>query len=71
MKQTLIDIRGLYLEAAERGEEPTPQALADVIDRRMPRGGPARARYLRGMGEFIGQALIGEVPIPEHWTPPD
>lgn len=69
MRQTLIDIQALYSEAAGRGEEPSPDELAAVIERRMRL--VERGKYLRGLGAFIGQALHGGVPIPGRWEPPE
>lgn len=66
MKQTLIDIRGLYV-----GREPTVQELADVIKRRLPPSGGERDCYLRGLGVFIGQAVSGLVLDPDRWEPPE
>jgi hypothetical protein len=73
LKQTLIDIQRLYEEKATSDfpQEPTPAEIAEVLKRRMPVVPALRERYLRGMGEFIGQALQGVVIDPREWTPPD
>lgn len=70
MKQTLIEIRGYIGQAAERGKEPVPQELADIISRRM-KAAPDSARYMRALGEFLGVAMQGAIILPENWTPPD
>ncbi len=71
MKQTLIEIQSCYTRAAKEGREPSPFECAAIIRRRLPAADPDRERYLRGMGEFIGQALNGGVIDPVKWTPPD
>jgi hypothetical protein len=70
LKQTLVEIQVYLRQAAERGKEPQPRDMAAIINRRL-NGARDREKYLRGMGDFIGQALSGAILIPEKWTPPD
>lgn len=70
MKQTLLEIQGYLKEAARDGLEPEPSEVGAIISRHLA-STDNRERYMRGLGDFVGQALGGAIIIPEFWDPPD
>lgn len=71
MKQTLIEIQTLITYRARNGmSDPTPAELGAIIERHLGLA-EDRGRYLRGMGDFVGQALAGFTIDPRGWTPPE
>jgi hypothetical protein len=70
VKQTLIEIQGYLRRARMDAREPEPGEVGAIIDRHLA-GAENRDRFMRGLGDFVGQALGGAIIIPERWTPPD
>lgn len=71
MKETLIEIQSLIFHKVKNGlPDPTPAELGAILGRRLSQT-EDRARYLRGMGEFVGQALGGFTIDPRGWAPPE